>query len=380
MITNYTVNPEILMPGDTATLSILLTNTDLVGTTTTTTTIGNTQTVETSSAKVTIENIWLSDDGDGSYFIKADNYYNNLGELSAGTSANIQFELTTDEYLRVGTYVLYLHVLLDEDSIKDLSFPIPIKISNNTLEVTKQSIPSTLSTIGETSVSLLVINNRMNALNGVSITPQTSDSYEIYPETLYFSSMAAESTQEVTFHVHPLKQSPIDLFFDITYLNGVNQHHSSVNFSLSVSDMSDIGLLVYEIPTVASKDQSVEARLKVFNGKDTELSSVIVIPETDALVTPSEYFIGSMDANDIFAVSFEVDSSQLHTNQTYPLSFKVGFMQNGNYYETQTTSASFTVIEQSTSNGTVEIVGAAALIVIVLFIIILWYRRKRRKE
>jgi len=49
---------------------------------------------------------------------------------------------------------------------------------------------------------------------------------------------------------------------------------------------------------------------------------VSIIPDSKLRIMPSEYFIGDMDADDVFSASFDVDTSDLIAG-AYEIPFKL---------------------------------------------------------
>jgi hypothetical protein len=121
--------------------------------------------------------------------------------------------------------------------------------------------------------------------------------------------------------------------------------------------------------------------LEVYNAKTESISGVIVTPITEVQVSPSQYFIGSMGAGDVFSASFEISSGPLDYGN-YSLGFKVGFKQENDYYETSAISSTVSVVPQSEDGRTLSPIFPLGLIIFVVIIIILLYLfyKKRRKN
>ena len=131
--------------------------------------------------------------------------------------------------------------------------------------------------------------------------------------------------------------------------------------------------------------------------KTESITGVIITPITDATVIPSQYFIGSMDPDDVFSASFDIFADKLdYGNNT--IKFKVSFKQGSEYYETPSISHLFKVVSsdgtsyQSSSDDNSETNGAFSgdifsmciiiipIIVVIIIIFIIWRWRKGRKQ
>ena len=118
--------------------------------------------------------------------------------------------------------------------------------------------------------------------------------------------------------------------------------------------------------------------MKIYNAKNEEISGVIIKPYADIDLSPNEYFIGSMDADELYAITFDVFTETLTENQTYDIDFIISFKQDNNYYTTAPISSSFTVIESNNSNGFETVVAGIIFIIAMIIILFFIYKRKKR--
>ena len=104
MIQQYHISPEILMPGDTAILTLEVRNGETVATQTTATgSVGDTTTtVHTLGA--TLEDISIIPAQSGSKQIRATTHYEDIGYLAAGSSIEVTFKLVVDKNMSEGIY------------------------------------------------------------------------------------------------------------------------------------------------------------------------------------------------------------------------------------------------------------------------------------
>ncbi|RLI60378.1 MAG: hypothetical protein DRO67_09145, partial [Candidatus Asgardarchaeum californiense] len=127
---------------------------------------------------------------------------------------------------------------------------------------------------------------------------------------------------------------------------------------------------------------STKIRLEVYNAKTESITGVIVTPVTNATVVPSQYFIGSMDPDDVFSASFDIYTDNLEY-KNYTIGFKVSFKQDNDYYESPIIGSSFSVIPASANAGDAIIVTSVglviALIIITLILFFIWKKRRNVK-
>ena len=97
MIVDYELVPEVLILGDSAVLTLTITNAETINAETIatiarTTTSGSTTTVTTDTIGATIDNIWITPAYDGDKRVRAKLNYDDVGHVSAGASFTICFE------------------------------------------------------------------------------------------------------------------------------------------------------------------------------------------------------------------------------------------------------------------------------------------------
>ncbi|MDF2955014.1 MAG: hypothetical protein OD815_000630 [Candidatus Alkanophagales archaeon MCA70_species_2] len=94
---------------------------------------------------------------------------------------------------------------------------------------------------------------------------------------------------------------------------------------------------------------------------------------------PSEYFIGDMDADDVFSASFDVDTSDLIAG-AYEIPFKLFLKdeEGGKFYESSL-NVSFEVMAESKESNYM-LVLLPTLFVAAVFSAVLLRRRSRGKQ
>jgi hypothetical protein len=389
IISDYKLTPGEFMPGETGILSLMITNAEAVATTTETTGGASHSVSVTETNGVVIERIYISSvpDANGNQIrsILGANGYQDLGNLAAGASMKISFEMIAEENISNGYYFPKVHIDLKNDdygNYEDVVFPIEIQVNDHPLEIIPENNPMTISMSGASDISLTLINLRESALDNIIITPHGNDNYRIQPEKLVLSQLGASSSEEIQFSIIPETIGTYQLEFDVSYENGDNSHTTTTSLTVETIDNFDVAPIIYSMPSSIEVGATEEIRLKVYNSKAESISSVIVTPHTDARVTPSQYFVGSMDADDIYSLSFDIDTTGLTQNKTYDISFTVSFKQDDTTFETPIIQSSFEVIG-SNGNGdeaTMAIGIGSILVIVIIFFIYRWRKKQRLKK
>ncbi len=124
----------------------------------------------------------------------------------------------------------------------------------------------------------------------------------------------------------------------------------------------------------------------VANGMAKEIKAVSVMPvsneEGGVNILPSEYFIGDMEAGDVFSASFDVDTSELSVGDNR-IAFKLAFkdINTDRTYETPGYEVHIEVKEPQKNALPAMSMSFVAIPVILLSIVaVVWVRVKQRKR
>ena len=390
IIYSYELSPEVFMPGDRGTLKLTIKNAESTNTISQTSG-SSTVTVRTDTVGARIDDILIRADSDSNgKRVKATLAYDDVGYLAPLASFDITFEIVAEQAIKEGLY--FPLVEIDIFSYTDVSFPIPVRVSNESIDLISTSVPSKISESGSTQITFTAINNRDSTLTDIRVTPQTTEGIEFTPESVFVESIDSDSSEDVSFSVQPTEEGIKNLTFDISYKNGNNIHSLSVNETIEIIDTLDVGSLFTNIPRSIKKGDSARITLEVYNAKTETISGVMVTPISETTILPSQYFIGSMDPDDVFSASFDIYTDNLeYGNNT--IDFEVSFKQGNEYYKTPTIGTTFTVGTaqgsnyQSSSSTSSEmqqpdILGLClpviVVIVIVIVVFILWKWKKQR--
>lgn len=387
LVTNYELYPSVFMPGDKGILTLAIENTEMQATTTETYGDVTDSITIVENNGVVINRIWINSaydvNGNKIGSIEGLAGYEKLGNIAPGASFQMSFGIIAENNMTEGYYFPEVNIDLKNDingNYEDITFPIEFRVSNETLDLLSTNVPSKISMSGSTLIALNVVNNRENDVDAVTIIAQNTNGIELIPNSVYIGKLDSYSSSEATFSVKPSEIGLKNLSFLVEFKNGNNLHDENLTIPIEIIETLDVAPVFISVPREIEKGKSSRVNLEVYNAKTESISGVIVTPITEAIVSPSQYFIGSMDAGDVFSASFQLSSGSLD-NGNYTIGFKVTFRQENDYYETSTISSEFSVVPQSENQRSFSIIYPYGLIVIIIFIIMLFFFffKKRRK-
>jgi len=320
MITNYEVNPEVFMPGDTGTISVTIENMDVgstkTETTSTTSIISSSSTTTTSTISAEIESIRVI-----SREIEWSDEYYKVGALGPGKSIRISIPIEA-KALRDGTY--FPEIYIEVDNGKNVRFPIPIKVDSSEVEIFEKDVPSEISISESKDIEISVVNNRPNSVSGVNVRMKHGSGLEFIPDRIFIGNMNPFEKKDVNFTLIPLEPGKKNFIFEVTYRNGDNLHYNQLESSISVKSFQDVRIILVNAPRSVFKGEKARIDFDVANGMTKDVKGVSVIPEDRIRILPSEYFIGDMEAGDVFSASFDIDTTDLDEG-IHKVSFKLRF-------------------------------------------------------
>ena len=232
LISSYEWDPEVFMPGDQGTLTLTISNAEATHTVASTTTTGSTTTVRTDTSGVFFNKIWIVAAGDGTNDVKADQSFSDLIYLAPASSFEITIPVKAENNIAEGLY--FPKVNIDLISYDDVQYPIPVQISNATVDLLAAEVPSLISISGSTQVTLSLVNTHEGAVNSLKVTPRTVDDLTVTPSYQLVDTLTSKSSEEITFSVQPQSLGAYQLTFDLLYHNGINQHTASLTTSFEV--------------------------------------------------------------------------------------------------------------------------------------------------
>ncbi len=237
------VTPGALMPGDTGTVTITLTNPmkSLSGESSTTTNTYNYgagasggMTTPAHQLQTSVSNSGIPDGavmirevtllGDAPLHVTSKQFVD-VGRLGMGDSLPLTFTIKADGNAKDGIYRMTLRIRTDDDSVY-LNYPVNIEINSMPLKVVVNDAPAVFST-AKKSVILDIVNLRSNAVSGVSVVPMGKE-FVFKPMQEYIvGNIGPGEMYTVQFDV-TAKDTDYDgnPAFRVVYMNGENWHEA----------------------------------------------------------------------------------------------------------------------------------------------------------
>ena len=404
IITNYEIYPQIFMPGDRGILTLTIQNTETSSTTTESHGDVSDSITVVENNGVVINRIWINrvydDNGNKIASMEGLTGYEDLGNIAPGTSFKVSFGIIVDTNMTEGYYFPSVNIDLKNDiygNYEDVSFPIEMRISNETVDLISTNVPTKISIGGSTDISFSVINKRKNSIDNIIISSGEDTDLDISPTSIFIGSLEQGKSEDILLSIKPDEMGKKMLSLNLSYMNGDNPHYENYTIPIEIVDILDVAPILTDMPLSIKKGGSARIGLEVYNAKTEPITGVIITPITNATVIPSQYFIGAMDPDDVFSASFDIYTDMLdYGNHT--IKFKVSFKQGYEYYETPSIIHLFRVVSgegnsyQSSVNDESESTGAFGgdifgmcyiiipIIVVMIIVFILWRWRKGRKK
>jgi len=266
-------------------------------------------------------------------------------------------------------------------------FPVPVKVESSSVEILEKDVPSEISLSESKEIVIVVANNRPNSVSGVKVLVKAkSDELEFMPERIFIGNLAAYEKREVNFTLTPLSEGTKDISFEVEYKNGENLQRCELKSSVFVRNNADVRLILVDAPKSILKGEVAKIDFDVANGMPKDVKAVSVVPvsngEGRVRILPSEYFIGDMEAGDVFSASFDVDSSELSAGDNR-IAFKLAFrdIDTDRIYETAGYEVHIEVKEPQKDALPAMSLSFVALPAILLSVgAVVWVRVKHRRN
>ena len=239
-----TTEPEVLMPGDTGTVTFTLKNTA------TQYSISLGGEVYDTNARVRSATLVGTDD----ITVNSDPYHD-TGILGPGDTVDVTYNIKVDDTARDGTKHLEF-IVVGSSHTYNYDWDVPIKVDSAGIKV----IPTKPLTIdnGVATIQFDIVNTHPNTLTSVSIRPQ-AEGIEFSPVEYFIGSMDHDELFTVEFDAQVVSDDVSDqqeLALIAQYRSGFNQHETTLN-DLSLS-------IVTEKPNNGTGFASISALVLIF--------------------------------------------------------------------------------------------------------------------
>ncbi|MFQ6119142.1 MAG: COG1361 S-layer family protein [Methanosarcinales archaeon] len=227
----------------------------------------------------------------------------------------------------------------------------------------------------EYSMNALIKYAELSSTNAVVVT---SDPYK------NVGILAPRDTINLTYNIKVNENAKDGTYYPNFEVLGTSSMYN-VNLKVPVKvDSSGIKIIKSKIQNLLNGKGKIE--LDVANTRPNKVSAVSVIPKSrDLEFMPSEYFIGSMDSDELFTIEFDVNAINANRwgglnrySTSSDITFKVVYKNGDNLHESKAQNVTVLIggINEKKSNSNYTgIVGVVALLAIIGLI----YYRLRKK-
>jgi hypothetical protein len=340
-VTGVTLDPEILMQGDTGMITVEVQD------------FGSSSVPLYRATLITDNNLRLQNQGT----------YDSLGSLGAGTS--MKFTFTVNASTWDGIYYPRFQLDYSDPSADGLRYSIPVQVESTGIEATVLDAPDSFSDGKKSAITLLIGNPRENTVHGITVTPE-GDGITSTQRSIFVGDLKPGESRNVTFDITPSQET--DLTFHVNYKNGINTHSTSVSLPIVFgkdkmgADMVVSGIEVSRSGTGYSMSGDVSN-----NGLSDAKSVIVMVGSPAVPIDPDRVSVlGSLEPDDFssFDLTFNVQGA---SSVPVIVQYKD---EDGNLYEQKTqvslnsvmgvsgNSASGSSVSGSSSAGSVSSNGA----------------------
>jgi hypothetical protein len=319
-VTSVTLDPETLMRGDTGTVTVEIQN--------------------TGDAGVAISRAELYSSG---VVVVNDRTYDSVGTLGPGNTISFTFTVRADAEDGIYYPVFYLD-LRDGGSVR---YSIPVTVESTGIQVNVIDAPETFPANSEDAIVLSVGNPRGTSVSGVTVTP-SGEGVRTTETAVFLGALAPDEAKTATFSV--VASQSTELTFDLSYRNGINEHHTTLTIPIEIGDRVVEPEMVVNNIEVTGSGSTITLSGDVTNAglKDAYAIKVTVDDPATAADPYPVYVVGGLEPDDFS--SFEVTCTVPQGASSVPLLVQYRD-EDGKTYST-TVSVSLSSAGQTLQEGT----------------------------
>ena len=282
VISKVTINPQVMMVGDTGTITVTVQNT-------------GTEAVDINRATLYTDGINLLNAG----------AYESLTTLGPGNTKDFTFLVSATGL--GGFYQPKFY--LDFRGSGFLSYLIPLRIDNTGLQVSVVDVPDFFATGRDDQITLRVGNPRDNNLTGITITP-SGEGVRTIQSSYFVGDLGPGASTQVIFDAIPSR--PTNLTFSTAYRNGINVHSTDTTVPIFIDNSRRSADLVINNVKLTTTGGSSQLDGDITNGGLDDAKSVVVSVQSPA--TPVDpypsYVVGTLAVDDFssFTLTFSAQA------------------------------------------------------------------------
>jgi hypothetical protein len=275
-VTGVTVNPDALMRGDTGTVTVEIKNTGETG--------------------VAISRAELYPNG---IAVVNDKTYDSVGTIGPGNTMSFTFTVRADTADGIYYPVFYMD-LRNSGSVR---YSVPVTVESTEIRVNVVDAPETYPANSEDTIVLSLGNPRENSVNGVTVTP-TGEGIRSTQTAVFLGALSPDEEKNASFRI--LASQSTELTFDVSYRNGINEHHATLTVPVEIGERTVEPDMVVNNIEVSQSGSAITLTGDVTNAGLKDAYSVKVTVDSPATATDPYpvYVVGGLESDDFS--SFEV--------------------------------------------------------------------------
>ncbi len=302
-----------------------------------------------------------------------------------------RFDVHVDKNAFIGTNSIEVGYRINGVLTKkefDIEVGNEIVDSRGTVKLEKFTVyPSTLMA-GDNAIVTLTLKNSASAYTVKLDDKEYSMNAHVQSAELFgneFIDMIGEQYQntgivgpadsvELSYPIRVKNNTPDGTYFLDFNLKG-NARLYSLNLKIPVKvDSSAIQIALSETP----KLNPGRIILNVANNRPDAIQAVTVIPSGDAVFEPAEYFIGTMEPDELFTVKFDMKTKSKYDD----IRFKIRFKNGNNWHESEALTVMLNATEnvQPMNDQKSYLLPVIIIFSIILFLIVIFFVYMRRRR
>ncbi|HJJ47972.1 MAG TPA: hypothetical protein O0X39_03120 [Methanocorpusculum sp.] len=296
IVTDYKCVPAVLMPGDTGTVAVTLTNNG-----------GTTASIN----KAVIQ------DSEGIEMTVTD-YYNDFGGVAPGNSITIVMPIKAGT--KTGTFYPVFYVDFNR-GMTYLKQPLAVTIDDAGIDIVKTDVPDRLSATGSEYITVTLANRMNTDLSSVSLTAE-GNGVSCKEGSVFVGTIPAGESRPASLTVKTSDAADVKLV--VSFSNGDNKHTKTITIPAGAQTTQSASNpdLVFANLRVIEGDNYNTLKADINNMGFTTANSVrITTLEGSDIGTYPMYPIGNLDADDLAGFELTFDKS-IKDNLTLVITYK----------------------------------------------------------
>ncbi|MDN7025001.1 S-layer protein [Methanoculleus sp. FWC-SCC1] len=383
LVSNYTVTPDVLQPGDIGTVTVILTSTATAASRTEANVeMGPGQTQETTTTNTQI-NAFVEDatlQGNGVDVLTGS--FGRVGEIGPGQSMPLTFLFRAPA--EEGIY--FPEVWIRVRGATDLKYPIPVNVNSQYALIKKpairieRSVPESVTPGDPFNLTLVLFNDGEATAGDVTVNANatTRSMTAATPQTYYFREIAPGEQKTIPMRFLTDTETELGLqpvLITVAYRNADgNVFRETSTVGVPIQGRADLGIAsVSTDPTRITVGDPIDLIIRVENSGTGDANSVRATIDGLPLPGGKEAFMGTIEPQNDAPAVFSLAADEAGT---FDYTLTITFTDDFGTHTTEET-LQMTVTE---SNNTVLLIAVLVIVLIAAAVAFWWWRRRQQEE